>query len=211
MFSLNHLLFIKNHSKVFYQWKKRQFAAPSPDLVKHQVLLTQSIPGATWIETGTYLGDTTYLLSRHAKLVYTIEPEPILFKKAEARFRHEKNIKVINGLSEDVLPRLLPEIAGAINFWLDGHDSGGSTYKGPQETPIVDELNCISRYRHKFTRAVVLIDDVRLFTPTHKEYTGSYPNLDFLVAWARDNEFQWSIMHDIFVASSSEDVARKVG
>jgi hypothetical protein len=202
MFSLNHLIFIKNHSKVFYQWGKRQFAAPSPDLVKRRVLLSHSIPQAIWIETGTYLGDTTYILSKDAKFVYSIEPEPTLFRNAEARFKGDGNIKVINGLSEEVLPRLLQEIEGEVNFWLDGHDSGGATHKGPQETPVIDELKCISRYRTNFTKMVVFIDDVRLFTPSHKDHTGAYPTLDYLVDWARNNKFQWSIVHDIFIARS---------
>ena len=202
MFSLNHLRFIRDHSKVLYQWKKRQFAAPSPDLIKRQVLLSHSLSHAVWVETGTYLGDTTYLLSRNAKFVYSIEPEPALFRNAEARFRNDKNIKIINGLSEEVLPKLLPEIRGELNLWLDGHDSGGATYKGPQETPIVDELNCISKYRANFTRMVVFIDDVRLFTPSHEDYSGAYPTLDYLVDWSRSNKLQWSITHDIFIALS---------
>ena len=202
MFSLNHLIFIRNHSKEFYQWKKRQFTAPSPDLVKRQVLLSHSIPRAIWIETGTYLGDTTYFLSQDAKFVYSIEPEPTLFRDAEARFKNNKNIKIINGLSEEVLPRILPDIEGEVNFWLDGHDSGGATHRGPQETPIIDELKCISRYRINLTKMVVFIDDVRLFTPSHKEFRVAYPTLDYLVDWSRNNEFQWSIAHDIFIASS---------
>jgi hypothetical protein len=166
------------------------------------VLLNHSIPQAIWIETGTYLGDTTYFLSKRATFVYSIEPEPTLFRNAETRFRNESNIKVINGLSEEVLPKLLPDIKGDVNFWLDGHDSGGATHKGPRETPIVQELTCISRHRANFTRMIVFIDDVRLFTPTHKDYTGSYPTLDYLVDWSRGNHLQWSITHDIFIASS---------
>jgi predicted O-methyltransferase YrrM len=64
--------------------------------VKWQVLLNHSIPNAIWIETGTYLGDTTHLLSKHAKFVYTLEPEPTLFRKAEDRFKRQ--------LSRDRLP-----------------------------------------------------------------------------------------------------------
>ena len=42
-----------------------------------------------------------------------------------------------------VLPKLLPNLSGDINFWLDGHYSSGLTFKGDQECPIKDELDQI--------------------------------------------------------------------
>ena len=202
IFSFNHLRFIKNHSKTFYQWSKRQFSEPSPEVIKRQVLFNHSIRHAIWVETGTYLGDTTQFLSKEASFVYSIEPDPNLFRRAEGRFRHVKNIKIINGLSEEVLPRLLSEIRGEVNFWLDGHDSGGLTHKGPQETPIVDELRCISAHRNNFSKFVIFIDDARLFTPLHNDFTGAYPTLDYLVDWSRENRLSWNLTQDIFIAGS---------
>jgi len=48
------------------QWRQRGYAAPSPPHVKHALLLRVGMPEETWIETGTYLGDTTALLARRA-------------------------------------------------------------------------------------------------------------------------------------------------
>jgi hypothetical protein len=64
------------------------------------------------------------------------------------------------GLSEEVLPFLLPTLSGDINFWLDGHFSGGITHKGPQDTPILDELVSISKYLRHFGTVCVMIDDI---------------------------------------------------
>jgi hypothetical protein len=46
-----------------------------------------------------------------------------------------------------------------------------------------------------------MIDDVRCFDPSVREYA-DYPPLDELVDWARANRLRWHIEHDIFVARS---------
>src|ERR1700758_2967605 len=147
-------------------WKRRRYAAPSPAFVKECVLLRNGIDGATWVETGTYLGDTTALLSRHARQVYSIEPAPGLFEQAARRFRASSTVRLLPGTSEQRLPELLATLSGDINFWLDGHYSAGVTYQGPVDTPIVNELECIANHLGRFRNIVVLVDDVRCFDPS---------------------------------------------
>src|SRR5450759_1346249 len=77
-------------------WAERGYAAPSPSFIKRQVVLRNGIPGATWVETGTYKGDTAALLSDSAKMVFTIEPAPHLFEAAKKRFASKHNVEVIN-------------------------------------------------------------------------------------------------------------------
>jgi hypothetical protein len=182
-------------------WADREFAAPSPHFVKQKVLLRNGLRDATWVETGTYMGDTTSVLSKVAKMVYSIEPEPTLFSKAEQKFSDTSNVKIIKGLSEDVFPRLLPTIGGDICFWLDGHYSAGITFKGPQETPIIDELAAIGRNITHMGRVVVMVDDVRCFDPRNPEFS-AYPAVDVLVDWARKHNLIWHIEHDIFIAKN---------
>lgn len=186
--------------RLLHAWRRRGFSSPSPFFVKHACLLRNGIPNATWVETGTYLGQTTQFLSSHAKMVYSIEPETRLFAEAKKRFALTPNIELINGLSEDILPELLPRLNGNVNFWLDGHYSSGVTFRGPQDTPILDELKCISHNMHRFDEFCVLIDDVRCFNPSLGEYS-SYPALGELVNWAATNGLHWGIEQDIFFAS----------
>jgi hypothetical protein len=185
----------------YKDWAEREFAVPSPHFVKQKVLLRNGLRDATWVETGTYMGDTTNALSQVAKMVYSIEPEPTLFSKAEQRFSNTSNVKIINGLSEDVLPRLLPTLNGDVCFWLDGHYSAGITFKGPQETPIVEELSAIEKNLARMSKFVVMIDDVRCFDPRKPEFS-AYPPVDFLVDWARKHNLSWHIEHDIFIAQN---------
>jgi hypothetical protein len=177
----------------------RQKSAKATD--KQKVLLRNGLRDATWVETGTYMGDTTSILSKVAKMVYSIEPEPTLFSEAEQRFSHTSNVRIIKGLSEEVFPKLLPTISGNVCFWLDGHYSAGITFKGPQETPILDELTAIGRHISQMDKIVVLVDDVRCFDPRNPEFS-AYPPVDVLVDWARKHNLTWHIEHDIFVAKN---------
>ena len=183
------------------QWSKRGYAAPSPHFIKQGCLLRNGLPDATWVETGTFLGQTTQLLSIHGTQVYSIEPEPKLFARARTLFNQCGNVEILNGTSEEVFPTLLPHITGDVNFWLDGHYSAGITFKGPQDTPILDELECISRNIDNFGRICVLVDDIRCFNPRLPEYT-TYPSLDTLVDWATRHKLSWHVEHDIFIAKT---------
>jgi hypothetical protein len=192
---------LADKNNVYRDWADREFAAPSPHFVKQTVLLRNGLRNATWIETGTFMGDTTSVLSKVAKMVYSIEPEPTLFSKAEQKFRHTSNVKIIKGLSEDVFPKLLPTISGNICFWLDGHYSAGITFKGPQDTPIIDELTVIGQNITKLSKIVVMVDDIRCFDPKNPEFS-AYPPVDLLVNWAREHNLTWHIEHDIFIAKN---------
>lgn len=183
----------------YLQWGGRQYAAPSPHAIKQACLLRNSFPDATWVETGTYLGQTTKVLSKVASMVHSIEPEPTLCANAKKYFSGYSNVEIHAGTSEEVFPSLLPRISGDVNFWLDGHYSAGVTFKGPQDTPIMDELRVVSENLGHFGKVCVLVDDIRCFNPHLAEYA-TYPSLDVLVDWARANQLNWHIEHDIFVA-----------
>lgn len=142
-------------------WILRQYAAPSLAHIKRDVLLRLGAPNAIWVETGTFMGDTAALLAMEAQKVYTIEPDRALFEKAETRFHGNQCVHVIHGLSEEVFPSLLPTLSGTVNFWLDGHFSGGITHQGPTDCPIREELFNIENNLTRYDNVTVLIDDVR--------------------------------------------------
>lgn len=180
-------------------WADRGFQAPSPHFVKQACLIRNSYPDAVWVESGTYLGQTTEVLAKHSERVYSIEPEPTLFANAKSYFSDFANVEILNGTSEQIFPDLLPRINGNVNFWLDGHFSAGSTFKGTQDSPVIDELKCISTNLKHFGNVCVLIDDIRYCNPQQAEYSG-YPTLNAVVEWAKENHLNWHIEHDIFIA-----------
>jgi hypothetical protein len=185
--------------KQFLKWGNRGFSAPAPQFVKQIVLKRNGISSATWVETGTYLGQTTEFLAQDALQVYSLEPEPTLFKNAYTYFQDKMNVEIIHGPSEEVFPELLKKLQGNVCFWLDGHYSGGGTFKGAFDTPILNELSMIANHLEQFNQVVVMIDDVRLFNgDVHANEF--YPSLNKLVEWSNKHHLTWHIEHDIFVA-----------
>ena len=159
-----------------------------------------------WIETGTFLGDTTLFLSTFGSKVITLEPDSKLFQAARDRFQNNPSIVCIHGTSEGRLAGILNDLPAIelsnVSFWLDGHYSGGVTYKSDVDTPIVFELSCIEKLLDQCKLISILIDDVRCFNSTSQEYS-QYPDLKYLVAWSEKNNLFWTIEHDVFIISNA--------
>lgn len=180
------------------EWSKKSYSAPSPLNVKTQVLLRLISPGQHFIETGTYKGKTASAVRGAGHEVTTIEVHEPLYASVSPALK-DQGIECILGDSGEVFPHLLPAFKDKdIYFWLDGHFSGGITGKGDEDTPIIKELECIkSTLLPTGKRITIAIDDFRLFpegdTPT------DYPTRNYLIDWARENQFFWDVEHDIFI------------
>lgn len=127
----------------------------------------------SFVETGTYYGDTTWAVMDLFDRSFTIELDDALHELAVRRFADRPQVRVLHGDSGEVLPSLLDELVDPALYWLDGHYSGGVTAKGSLDTPIMKELDAIMTRGGTF---VVLIDDARLFDGTH-----DYPKLEDLI------------------------------
>jgi len=182
-------------------WKRGGYASPVPTRVKQAVLKRHHISGGTWVETGTWMGDTTDFLSGIADHVWSIEPGPELAARARERFLDRDNVTIVEGLSEDHLGHILESLHGDVCLWLDGHYSAGDTFQGPMDTPITMELREVERHLPRLDHVTVLVDDVRCFDPSLPEYA-TYPSRDWLVEWATSQGLSWTIEHDIFVATT---------
>jgi hypothetical protein len=155
------------------RWRLRGRTAPAPPHVKRRIVrqLTRRSAARTFVETGTYRGDTIAAVSRDVDRVISIELDERLASAAIRRFRDRSNISILTGDSGEVLPRVVEELHEPALFWLDGHFSGGVTALGAHVTPIEQELDAIldaSRPPH-----LVLVDDIRLF-----DGTDGYPPLE---------------------------------
>lgn len=115
----------------------------------------------TFVETGTYLGDSTNVAAEIFKQIHTIELSEKLYKRVVERFKGNPNICCYLGDSATVMKKLVPTLTGRVLFWLDGHFSGGITSRGESNTPILSELERIALLPNQ--QSVILIDDLRLF------------------------------------------------
>ena len=146
------------------RWRTEGYFMPVPYFIRRAQLLQvgKRIGAEVAVETGTFRGDTTAFLARHFREPHTVEVVPALAELARERFRKNPSVKVWDGDSSEVLRSLLPQIKGAVLFYLDGHDSGGITGKGVKSCPVREELEIIFGSPSSRKMSVV-IDDARLF------------------------------------------------
>jgi len=142
---------------------------------------------------------TTRFLAGLASKVITLEPSEFYFQQASKSLAGLTNVEIINGSSEEHFDKILKTLKGKnVCVWLDGHWSGGETWCGKKETPILLELATVAMHQKYFAGLSVLIDDFRLcwLQP------GTYPRPSDYVRWAESNGLNWTIEQDIFVAKS---------
>ena len=201
--SIKHFIWSFNNRKSIKNWRSRNFSPPSPDVIKHQVLVSNNLNESLWIETGTYYGETTKLLSQISKKTISIEADKNLYETSKKKLKDLKNVEILNGKSEDLLNKVISENLNFKNvcIYLDAHlcqDHLRNTKTFGSETtatPILNELEVVTKYIINFEKIVVLIDDIRLFQGSFQ----NYPNKNALVDWCKENNFLWEIEHDIFI------------
>ena len=201
--SIKHFIWSFKNRKSLKNWRARNFSPPSPDVIKHQILMNNNLKDSLWIETGTYYGETTKLLSKISKKAISIEADKNLFETSNKILKNFKNVEILNGKSEDLLDKVISKNLNFQNvcIYLDAHlcqDHLKNTKTFGNEntaTPILNELEIITKYLANFEKIVVLIDDIRLFQGKFQ----NYPNKNTLVNWCKENNFLWEIEQDIFI------------
>jgi hypothetical protein len=112
----------------------------------------------TFVETGTYLGDTVAAVAPSFNRCFTIEMSAALHALSSERLGKFGNVRCVLGNSSSALPDIVLQLGRPALFWLDAHASGGET-ENTGKGPLFAELRAI--YSDKTTGHVVLIDDAR--------------------------------------------------
>lgn len=159
---------------------------------KRERLMSYSPAYSNFVETGTYLGETTAAMSKVYKNVYTVELHDAMYNAAITRFAGTPSVRCFHGNSTDRLPEILTLLDGPALFWLDAHYSGPATCRSPEyETPIEHELSII--FRHDIKNHLILIDDARYFVGRN-----SYPRLGNLRKFVLENsDYGLTVRDDI--------------
>ncbi len=176
-------------------------AGPPSDIV---LLLAAMNESTTFVETGTFRGDTTRWAAQHFSDVYTIERSTELYDTYQPVLSQIPGVRALHGDSRDVLPSLLTDLPprGTV-FWLDGHWSGGITAGQGDECPVLEELACLGGRRDD----IILIDDARFFlcSPPAPHDPAGWPTLQELMSAVSrfDRETFVQIVNDvIFIVPS---------
>jgi hypothetical protein len=144
-----------------------------------------------FVETGTFLGETTLAMSGIFERCWTVEIDQLLYEQALAKFNGRQNITALHGDSATLMVDILRDIDEPAIFWLDGHYSKANTGRGATDTPIVNELRQI--FEHPITQHVILIDDARDFLGVN-----GYPTIKALRHFVRERSpYRMRISNDI--------------
>jgi hypothetical protein len=170
-----------------WTWRREGCLQPAPPHIKRALLrgYARKHRLRIFVETGTLHGDTLSALRRYFQELHSIELCPELYKKAALRFANDRKIRLWQGDSGDVLPRVLEVVRRPALFWLDGHYSGEGTARGVEgTTPILRELAHISS--HKLSgEHLVIVDDARYFYGRD-----GYPEKSYLRSLTRQMGFR---------------------
>jgi hypothetical protein len=120
----------------------------------------------TFVETGTYCGETIFEMEPYFTKLYTVELSPTHYNSTRAKYSGSK-INFILGDSVNIFEKLLPTINENVIFFLDGHWSSGDTAKGDKDCPLIEEVTHINNLFHQ--NAIIIIDDCRLFGKNKKD------------------------------------------
>lgn len=118
--------------------------------------------GDTFIETGTYIGETVdMILKTDYKTIHTIELNDDLYKDAVNKYKNVDRVNCWHGDSIDCLKTIVENLEGPATFWLDAHASGNLVGGKSGGSPVLDELDIIGS--HSCKEHTIIIDDCRLF------------------------------------------------
>ena len=122
----------------------------------------QKLQVTTFVETGTYQGDSLNMAAEVFSECHSIELSQELYEGVKQRFVGRTNIKLHQGESSAILSANSKQFAECpVVFWLDAHWCVGENTKGEDsQSPLRAELRAI---RSLHSRSVVLIDDARLY------------------------------------------------
>jgi len=186
---------LRRFKKKYAEWQAQGSILPLPHWGKQKIVseYAHTFGLQVFVETGTYHGAMVYSVLNNFEKILSIELDDHLFQRACKRFEGYEHVHIFQGESEKVLPEVLGQIDRPALFWLDAHWSGGDTARGPTETPVLEEVNCI--LSHPCVRDhVLLIDDARCFTGEN-----DYPEMsvfrDFLLS--AQPEWVFEVREDI--------------
>ncbi|MCP5405425.1 MAG: hypothetical protein H6922_04285 [Pseudomonadaceae bacterium] len=159
------------------RYQRHRIPALTPEMKRRTLLDIAQVYGLeTFVETGTYLGETVRFMAPHFKKIVSYELSAKLHKANVKKLAKLKNVELLCGDSGDLIQGTLAKLKSPALFWLDAHYSGGATARGVLDSPIGAELNAV--LSHKVRGHVVVIDDSRDFLGL-----GGYPTIGQLQAF----------------------------
>jgi GT2 family glycosyltransferase len=146
------------------------------------VMLQSALPLSVFVETGTFKGDTIFLLESYFDKLISFELSEALSQDAANRFADLPHVEIYQGNSSEKLSDIKHKLQGAgVLYWLDAHWCVATDTVGElSQCPLLQELAAIGEINKK---SVILIDDARLFLapPLAPHEISQWPSLQEIV------------------------------
>ncbi len=165
----------------------------NPKLVE---TLCAHLPLSTFVETGTFKGDTIDIVKSYFKYIYSIELSPEYYEQAKEKFEEDIAVTILQGDSAEVIKNIMPKVQEqATLYWLDAHWCVATNTAGEQsQCPLLAEIQAIKQLN---ANSIIVIDDARLFltTPPKPHEITHWPSFDAVINALR----QLSATHHLMV------------
>jgi hypothetical protein len=145
-------------------------------------LLARELGISTFVETGTFKGDSVALVRSIFSQIHTCELSSELYQAALCRFESDKAVTCHLGSAGDLLKHISRQLVDRpVLYWLDAHWCAGENTAGEEsQCPLLEELEAIFPLH---PNSVVWIDDARYFmSPPPKPHVSK--------GWPRWHEVQ---------------------
>jgi glycosyltransferase involved in cell wall biosynthesis len=163
-------------------------------------LLQTNLNINTFVETGTFQGDTIDKVKNYFKEIYTIELSAEYHQHAKIRFENIDYIHPIHGDSVKVLTRLVHDLSNRPTlYWLDAHWCVASNTAGElSQCPLLGEIESIHQLH---MNSVIIIDDARLFLapPPMPHEISQWPTFDEIITLLK----KLSPVHSLMVVNDN--------
>jgi hypothetical protein len=149
-------------------------------------LLARELDISSFVETGTFKGDSVALVRSIFSEIHTCELSSELHQAALRRFEADKAVTCHLGSAGDLLKCISQQLVGRpVLYWLDAHWCAGENTAGEEsQCPLLEELDAIYPLH---PNSVVWIDDARYFmSPPPKPHVSK--------GWPRWHEVQKKLM-----------------
>ena len=149
-------------------------------------LLARELGISSFVETGTFKGDSVALVRSIFSEIHTCELSSELHQAALRRFEADKAVTCHLGSAGDLLKCISQQLVGRpVLYWLDAHWCAGENTAGEEsQCPLLEELDAIYPLH---PNSVVWIDDARYFmSPPPKPHVSK--------GWPRWHEVQKKLM-----------------
>jgi hypothetical protein len=115
----------------------------------------------TFVETGTWKGDSALWASEKFDKVITIEIIEEYYQEAKKRLEEHENVTCLHGDSRVIVPKLVGELKSPTLWWLDAHWTGHPDFeKEYGKDNALIEIEAINTFEHKHA---IMVDDYSLF------------------------------------------------